>query len=132
MDKKLLRKGVAIPAAALVLAAGGTACAASGSGWGQRLIGRQSDGSVLTATNQLVTPAGSSVEQSGRPLSLAVRPDGLTAVNETWDGKGLFTVTDLVGHKVLQQYSPPAGTGSGKVSYGGLLYSPDGKTLWAA
>ena len=132
MEKKLLRKGVAIPAAALMLAAGGTAYAAADSGWGQRLIGRQSDGSVLTATNQLVTPAGSSVEQSGRPLSLAVRPDGLTAVNETWDGKGLFTVTDLVGHKVLQQYSPPAGTGSGNVSYGGLLYSPDGKTLWAA
>jgi YVTN family beta-propeller protein len=132
MGKKRLRKSVAIPAAVLALVmAGGAAYAAVDTGWGQRLIGRQPDGSALTSTNQLVTPAGTGVEQSGRPLSLAVRPDGQTAVNETWDGKGLFTVTDLVGHKVLQQYSPPGGTGSGNVSYGGLLYSPDGKTLWA-
>src|ERR1700694_1671262 len=106
MGKKRLRKSVAIPAAALALVmAGGAAYAAVDSGWGQRLIGRQADGAALTATHQLVTPAGTGVEQSGRPLSLAVAPNGQTAVNETWDGKGLFTVTDLVGHKVLQQYS---------------------------
>lgn len=136
MDKttsknRLMRKSVAVPAAALaVVMASGAAYAATHDGWGDALIGRQSDGSVLTATNQRITPAGTAVEQSGRPMSMAVAPDGKTAVNETWDGKGQFTVTDLVNHKVIQQVSPPATEGS--TSYGGLLYSPDGKTLWAA
>lgn len=126
-----MRKNVAVPAAALaVVMAGGAAYAATQTGWGDALIGRQADGSVLTATNQKITPAGTSVEQSGRPLAMTVAPDGKTAVSQTWDGKGQFTVTDLVNHKVLQQISPAAAEGS--TSYGGLLYSPDGKTLWAA
>src|SRR3954451_22394676 len=79
------------------------------------LVGRQSDGSVLTPDNQYVTPAGVSIEQSGRPMDLAVRPDGKTAVDLTKSGAGLFTVVDLVGQKVLQQYTPPKGTGSGNV-----------------
>ncbi|MFC0458421.1 bifunctional YncE family protein/alkaline phosphatase family protein [Arthrobacter liuii] len=125
-----MRKSVAVPAAALaVVMAGGAAYAATQGGWGNALIGRQADGSVLTATNQKITPAGTATEQSGRPMTMAVAPDGKTAVNETWDGSGQFTVTDLVNHKVLQQLNPSQGWGS---SYGGLLYSPDGKTLWAA
>jgi len=99
---------------------------------GDNLVGRQSDGSVLTPQNQYVTPAGDTVEQTGRPMDLAVSPDGRTAVDLTKSGDGLFTVVDLVGHKVLQQYSPPRGVGSGKISVGGLLYSKDGRTLWAA
>ncbi|MCZ8516149.1 bifunctional YncE family protein/alkaline phosphatase family protein [Paenibacillus filicis] len=95
-------------------------------------VGRQPDGSVLTTTNQFVKPAGDTVEQTGRPMALKVRPDGKTAVNMTWDGKGQFTVTNLTTLKVIQQVSAPAGVGSGKISYGGLLYSPDGSTLWAA
>ncbi|GGI02783.1 YncE family protein [Arthrobacter liuii] len=35
----------------------------------------------------------------------------------------------MVNHKVIQQLNPSQGWGA---SYGGLLYSPDGKTLWAA
>ncbi|MGN6242160.1 MAG: alkaline phosphatase family protein [Motilibacteraceae bacterium] len=134
MSKKRLRTAVVLPVAGAVALGGGTAFAAAGGigGFGQRIIGRQADGSVLVPTDQRVTPAGTSVEQSGRPLSLALAPDGRTAVNETYDGKGLFTVTDLVNHTVLQQISPPRGIGSGNVSYGGLLYSKDGKTLWAA
>jgi YVTN family beta-propeller protein len=123
---------VAIPAAVLVAVLAGGAAYGASSGWGSLLIGRQADGSALTATGQRVTPAGASVEMSGRPLSMALNPDGRTAISETWDGKGLITVTDLVNHKVLQQTSPGAGVGSRNVSYGGLLYSPDGKTLWAA
>lgn len=99
---------------------------------GDILVGRQSDGSVLTPQNQYVTPAGDTVEQTGRPMDLAVSPDGRTAVDPTKSGDGLFTVVDLVGHKILQQYSPPRGVGSGKISADGLLYSKDGRTLWAA
>jgi YVTN family beta-propeller protein len=128
-SKRRLRRAIAVPAAGVAVAlAAGTAIAAA-NGWGDALIGRQPDGSVLTSTNQKITPAGTTIEQSGRPMAMAVAPDGKTAVNETWDGKGQFTVTDLVNHKVLQQISPSQGHGA---SYGGLLYSPDGKTLWAA
>jgi YVTN family beta-propeller protein len=94
------------------------------------LVGRQSDGSALNPDNQYVTPAGVSIEQTGRPMDLAVRPDGHTAVDLTKSGNGLFTVVDLVAHKVLQQYTPPKGTGSGNVGVTGLLYSPDGNTLY--
>lgn len=127
-----LRKSIAVPAAALAVVMAGGAAYGATNGRGDALIGRQADGSVLTATNQRITPAGTSVEQTGRPLAMTVSPDGKTAVSETWDGKGQFTVTDLVNHKVLQQVSPPAGAGNGSASYGGLLFSPDGKTLWAA
>jgi YVTN family beta-propeller protein len=96
------------------------------------LVGRQADGSVLTPDNQYVTPAGASIEQSGRPMDLAVRPDGKTAVDLTKSGAGLLTVVDLVGQKVLQQYTPPKGVGNGNVGVAGLLYSPDGNTLYAA
>jgi YVTN family beta-propeller protein len=99
---------------------------------GDHLVGRQTDGSVLNPDDQYVTPAGVSIEQTGRPMDLAVRPDGKTAVDLTKSGDGLFTVVDLVAHKVLQQYSPPKGVGSGNVGVTGLLYSHDGTTLWAA
>ncbi|MCW2863255.1 MAG: hypothetical protein JWP48_4963 [Actinoallomurus sp.] len=95
------------------------------------LVGRQADGSVLNPDNQYVTPAGVSIEQTGRPMDLALRPDGKTSVDLTKSGNGLFTVVDLVGHKVLQQYTPPKGTGAGNVGVVGLLYSRDGNTLWA-
>ncbi|MBO0830264.1 MAG: hypothetical protein J2P24_21020, partial [Streptosporangiales bacterium] len=95
---------------------------------GANLTGRQTDGSVLTPDNQYVTPAGDSIEHSGRPLDLAVRPDGKTSVDLTKAGGGLFTVVDLVDRKVLQQYTPPRGVGSGNVSVRGLLYSEDGNT----
>ncbi|RMI31608.1 hypothetical protein EBO15_42415 [Actinomadura harenae] len=132
------RKSLPLPllgTAAAVLAVS-TAAYAAGSGGANKpltdhLVGRQSDGSVLTSNNQYVTPAGVSIEQSGRPMDMAVRPDGRTAVDLTKSGNGLFTVVDLVTHKVLQQYTPPKGVGSGNVGVTGLLYSPDGTTLWA-
>lgn len=132
MKRPKKTSAVVIPAAVLVAVMAVGAAYGASNGWDSLLIGRQADGSVLTATGQRVTPAGASVEMPGRPLSMALNPDGQTAVSETWDGNGLFTITDLVNHKVLQQTSPGAGIGSRNVSYGGLLYSPDGKTLWAA
>src|SRR5665647_2403284 len=60
---------VAIPAVVLVAVLAGGAAYGASNGWGSLLIGRQTDSSVLTATGQRVTPAGASVEMSGRPLS---------------------------------------------------------------
>ena len=129
------RRAVAVVGAAAVLAGVGTGITLAGTGrnkpLGDAQVGRQPDGSVLTSVNQYVTPAGDQIEQSGRPMDLAIRPDGQTAVDLTKSGAGLFTVLDLVHHTVLQQYTPPRGTGSGNIGVVGLLYSPDGDTLWA-
>ncbi|HZC27756.1 MAG TPA: bifunctional YncE family protein/alkaline phosphatase family protein [Actinopolymorphaceae bacterium] len=94
------------------------------------LVGRQPDGSVLTSANQYITPAGTSVEQAGRPMDFAIRPDGHTAIDLTKSGNKLFTVIDLVNHSVLQEYSPPSTIGSRNIGVGGVLYSPDGNSVW--
>jgi YVTN family beta-propeller protein len=120
-----------VGAVAIATAAGAAWGVTGNKPLGQNLVGRQTDGSVLTAQNQFVTPAGDSIEQTGQPMDLEVRPDGKTAVSLTKSGDGLFTVIDLASRKVLQQYTPPKGTGSGDIGVGGLLYSPDGTVLWA-
>ena len=130
------RKLLPLPAAgaAVVLLTTGVALAAtagSNKPLSNNLVGRQSDGSVLTPDNQFVTPIGDVIEQPGRPITTTLSPDGKKAVDLTWDGKGVITIVDLVGKKVLQTYQTPKNVGSGDVSYGGLAYSPDGKFLWA-
>ena len=42
-------------------------------------VGPQPDGSFVTPTNQVVTPAGTQVNFNGRPVSVVVRPDQKTA-----------------------------------------------------
>ncbi len=124
--------------AAVVTAVVVTAAVAVGAAYGtgifrsptvdRRIVGKQADGSYLTPTTQLVTPVGDVIKENGRPFGLALSPDGRTAAALNTGGAttGIVTVFDLVGHKVLQQ------TGAGKISDGGIVYSPDGKYLWAA
>ena len=123
---------VPVMAAACVAAAISASGATTSLYLGERMVGRQPDTSVVVPENKFIRPAGTTIEQPGQVLDLALRPDGRTAVNLTKAGRGMFTVVDLVNRKVLQQYSPPKGVGSGAVAVGGLLYSADGNTLWAA
>lgn len=97
---------------------------------GDHLVGRQQNGTVLTAENKFIDPIGATIEQTGQVMDLALSPDGKTAVDLTKSGDGLITVVDLVRSKVLQQSTPSVG--SGAVAVGGLLYSRDGSHLWAA
>ena len=97
---------------------------------GENPVGRQADGSVLVPEDKYVTPAGATVEQTGQPIDMGVSPDGRTAVTLTKSGNGLFTVVDLVGQKVLQQVTPPRGTGSGDIGVGGVLWSKDGRSVY--
>jgi DNA-binding beta-propeller fold protein YncE len=124
-----------IGAAGIALLATTTAIASAATGGGltlgERTVGRQTDGSVVTAENKFIRPIGTSIEQTGQVMDLAVRPDGKVAVDLTKSGDGLFSVVDLVGNKVVQQYTPPKGTGSADVGLGGLLFSADGTKLWA-
>lgn len=134
--KRRLIVTTAVAAASLIAASAAAWAAGSDQNTplGESLVGRQADGSVLTPENKYVTPAGATIEQEGQPIDLLVRPDGQTAVSLTksQDTVGQFTVIDLAQQKVLQVFTPPDGVGSGNVSVGGLLYSHDGKTLWAA
>ncbi|HKS45043.1 MAG TPA: alkaline phosphatase family protein [Amycolatopsis sp.] len=95
---------------------------------GDKTVGPQPDGSYLTQTGQFVTPAGDVIKEAGRPFGLALSPDGKTAAALNTGGAttGMVSVFDLVTHKVVQQ------AGTGKISDGGILYSADGRHLWAA
>jgi len=119
-------------ALAAIVATGSVAVAATvgNKPLGDNLVGRQADGSVLVPENKYVTPAGATTEQTGQPMDMGVSPDGRTAVTLTKSGDGLFTVVDLVGNKVLQQVTPPKGTGSGDIGVGGVLWSRDGKSVY--
>ena len=101
---------------------------------GAQRVGRQPDGSVVTPSGQVITPAGVQVELSGRPLAVAIRPDGRTAalLSGTSIQAGsapLLTVVDLAKAKVVQRFAPPVST---VASFGGLVYSPDGSHLYAS
>ncbi|MCF3130350.1 bifunctional YncE family protein/alkaline phosphatase family protein [Streptomyces olivochromogenes] len=133
MRRPRMAKRTVVVTATLSLAAttAGITYAAGGFGntpLGDKVVGEQADGSYLTHNNQFVTPAGDVIKQNGRPFGLALNPDGRTAVSLNTGGAttGVVTVFDLVGHKVLQQ------VGSGRISDGGIVYSPDGTHLWAA
>ena len=118
---------------ALAVVAGGGGAAAAGvlgnTSLGDKTVGKQSDGSYLMHTGQFVSPVGDVIKEEGRPFGLALSPDGKTAAALNTGGTnttGTVTVFDLVNHKVLQH------TGTGKISDGGVLYSPDGTYLWIA
>lgn len=126
------KRGIIVTSAvAILLAGGGVTWATNGFGaWslGDKQVGKQADGSYLTQTNQFVTPVGDVIKENGRPFGLALSPDGRfgAALNTGGATTGMVTVFDLVHHTVLQQ------TGKGDISDGGIVYSPDGKHLWAA
>ena len=125
------------PTVLVVLAAAGVAIAAEASRnrpLNSEAVGPQSDGSYLTPVNQFLTPAGSTIRyDAGRLQDTGISPDGRTAVSLAWHHfSGSFAVFDLIHQRLLQQYTPPSGTGSGDVSFRGVLWSRDGRTVWVA
>ncbi|CAM3942414.1 alkaline phosphatase family protein [Alicyclobacillus pomorum] len=97
--------------------------------FGTKLVGRQSNGSVLTDSNQFVTPAGKQVEFDGNPISVAVRPDGRTAVilngRRDYGGNGLNIVNLATGKQIDTNFTLNLD------HMWGLAYSPDGSQLYA-
>src|SRR5262245_24380428 len=95
-------------------------------------VGPQNDGRFVTPVNQLVTPAGTQVAFSGRPLAVAVRPDQKTAaILNTGSGQSNFAtrpviVVDLASGAVKQQFTP----GTANASYDGILYSRYGAHMY--
>jgi DNA-binding beta-propeller fold protein YncE len=84
-------------------------------------VGPIEGGGHRVATGQLVRPEGAQVEWNGRPVDLAISPDGEIAFVK--DHRGLVVV-DLRLRKVRQELSIPGGA-----SQTGIELAPDG-SVW--
>jgi len=87
-------------------------------------VGPLPAGGHLTATHQLLHPAGQSVEFGGRPVDLALSPDGGTLYVK--DNRG-FQVIDTATWKIQQTLTFNGGGGS----VHGLMITRDGSRLYA-
>ena len=94
---------------------------------GHQNVGRQDNGSVVVTTNQILTPAGRQLEFRGRPLAVALSPDGRIAafLNGTYQA---IILVDVDSWTVKQEFNAAGGS----ASFTGLLYSHDGRTLYAS
>ncbi|MEH7546857.1 phosphoesterase [Bacillus sp. AFS076308] len=124
--KKKLLAGLTL--STMLLGSAG-AYAAQESGFGSNLVGNQADGSVQTPVNQLITPAGKQIEFGGNPITVAVNPNGKTAVTivgrSNYGGKGINVVDLATGKLTVKDLS------LGLSSMWGLAYSKDGNQLYA-
>ncbi len=88
-------------------------------------VGRQADGTVLTATNQWLRPAGQQVElPGGRPTSLRLTPDGRTLL-----------IADRANLRVIDAASGELRAtlgASGGHSVNGLVISRDGRRAYSS
>ncbi len=96
------------------------------------LVGRQTDGSILLPTNQLITPSGEQVEFEGRPVAVALHPDGETAAFLTNERAEPIVVVNTATGEVLQFFDPGAEPGEAGSSFAGIVYAPDGSRLYAS
>lgn len=89
-----------------------------------RKVGPQPDGSILVPTNQLLRPAGFQVLFPGRPVDLALSPDGkwLAVLNKS--SLDLIRVLD----RTIMQTLPMRGGASFK----GIAFSADGKSVFVS
>lgn len=93
----------------------------------QQQVGRQPDGKVVLPTNQVLHPAGQQVEFRGRPTDVVLSPDRKTAAFLNGAYRAIILVDTETG-TVKQEFSAAGAS----TSFGGILYSPDGKTLYAS
>src|SRR5262245_9881128 len=89
-------------------------------------VGPAKGGGTRVATGQLIRPAGESVSFSGRPVDLALSPDGKWLYAK--DNRGLVVI-DVAKWKVIQELSFPKGKGGGSMH--GLAVRRDGKRVYA-
>ncbi len=90
-------------------------------------VGRQKDGLVVLSTNQVITPAGRQVEFRGRPNAVTLSPDRKTAAFLNGAYKVIILVDPESG--AVKQEFDAAGPSA---SFSGIVYSKDGKTLYAS
>ena len=111
-----------------------------------QIVGRQSDGRILSPAQQLIAPAGHQVDLPGmRPLALALSPNGrrLAVSGRTHEVVILDPETGAIISRVPLPPEPPDATKpapssdnilkpdeKGQVSFTGLIFSPDGMSLY--
>lgn len=89
-----------------------------------KVVGRQPDGSILVPTNQLLQPAGFQIQFSGRPVDLALSPDGKWLAVLNINSLDLFRVKD---RSKIQSLKIKKGG-----SFNGITFSADGKKIYVS
>ena len=89
-----------------------------------KVIGPQPDGSILVPTNQLLRPAGFQIQFHGRPVDLAISPDGKWMAVLNKNHLELIQVNDRT---IFQRLEIKKGG-----SYNGLAFSEDGKKIYVS
>src|ERR1700719_1615955 len=93
--KKRLLAGLTL--STMLLGSAG-AYAAQAGGFGNLQVGEQAHGAAMLPDNQLITPAGKQIQFGGNPMTVAVNPNGKTAVTivgrSDYGGQGI-NVIDL-------------------------------------
>ncbi len=90
----------------------------------QLRVGEGTNGKIVVPTNQVLSPAGRQVTFSGRPVDVALSPDG------RWLG--------VLENSRVGLIDPAAGTIASRVSlsgggsFTGIVFAPDGKRLFAS
>ena len=87
-------------------------------------VGPQPDGSILVPTNQLLRPAGLQLTFPGRPVDMALSPDGKWLAVLNMRSINLIRVLD----RAIMQTLPFRGGGSFK----GIAFSSDGKNIYVS
>jgi YVTN family beta-propeller protein len=86
-------------------------------------VGPQDDGTYVVPTTQRIDPAGDTIQFPGRPVDLALHPDGKTlAVKNRTD----LVFVD-VESKIIVQTLPLPSDGN---SFCGIVWSADGSRVW--
>jgi len=89
-----------------------------------KLIGPQPDGSILVPTNQLLRPAGFQIQFHGRPVDLAISPNGKWMAVLNKNHLELIQVNDRT---IFQRLEIKKGG-----SYNGLAFSEDGNKIYVS
>ena len=86
------------------------------------IIGKQADGTYFVPTGQTLAPAGRNLTFEGRPVDMALRPDGkILAVMLAREIRLLDTASGQFQTSTLP----------GTHNFGGIAWSNDGRTLYA-
>jgi len=89
----------------------------------QAVVGPHGDGTYVVPTTQVLNPAGTTVEFPGRPVGIAVHPNGrLLAIKN----RGDVVFFDAVEHRIVQTLPMPKG-GS---AFCGIAWTQDGSRVW--
>ncbi len=87
-------------------------------------VGWQADGSILVPTNQLLRPAGYQIQFSGRPVDLALSPNGKWLAVLNINSLDLFRVKDRSKNQSLKIKKGG--------SFNGVTFSKDGKNIYVS